>query len=152
MSSVQAAPPGADSFIKSVRQQNKGTAGIRKTLGKLYVSYKNGVENCEKLSTKFKRNCIATEEANRYTEKNDGLGGQGMKRRILAALISAALCVSSMPAVGAAAAADTPEGRKLVASYDMSHADNKLTDISGSGNDAEIVGFTEEDFAKESEG
>ncbi len=151
MSSVQAAPPAQTVLLSPSDNRTKERLAYGKRWENCMSAIRNGVENCEKLSTKFKRNCIATEEANRYTEKNDGLGGQGMKRRILAALISAALCVSSMPAVGAAAAADTPEGRKLVASYDMSHADNKLTDISGSGNDAEIVGFTEEDFAKESE-
>lgn len=51
----------------------------------------------------------------------------------------------------AAAAADRAEsGRlQLTASYDMSHEGERLIDISGSGHDAEIVGFTEEDFSQD---
>ena len=36
-----------------------------------------------------------------------------------------------------------------MAEYDMSHADGTLTDISGNGNNAKLVGITDSDFTKE---
>jgi hypothetical protein len=99
LSSVQAAPPAQTVLLSPSDNRTKERLAYGKRWENCMSAIRNGVENCEKLSTKFKRNCIATEEANRYTEKNDGLGGQGMKRRILAALISAALC--GAPSMGA---------------------------------------------------
>lgn len=77
-----------------------------------------------------------------------------MKKRLLTLLLTAGLLVTSVPTMGIAAepAADgASEQRKLVASYDMSHAGGKLTDLSGFGNDAEVVGFADGDFGTESE-
>ena len=77
-----------------------------------------------------------------------------MKKRLLALLLSAGLIVSAIPSVGLAADntdTGTAETRQLVASYDMSHADGKLTDKSDFGNDAKIVGFADADFGTEND-
>lgn len=74
-----------------------------------------------------------------------------MRKKIVALLLSAAMIATMFPA--GALAADEPGGgtaeeMQLVASYDMSHEGTALTDISGNGNDAELVGIEETDFAE----
>lgn len=78
-----------------------------------------------------------------------------MKRRFLALLMSAAMAVTLLPAFSVKAEnssdtgnSGTPE-QKVMAEYDMSHADGTLTDISGNGNNAKLVGITDSDFTEE---
>lgn len=75
-----------------------------------------------------------------------------MKRRFLALIMSAAMAVTLLPAFSVKAEessvtgnSGTPE-QKVMAEYDMSHADGTLTDISGNGNNAKLVGLTDSDF------
>ena len=70
-----------------------------------------------------------------------------MKKILKGLLICAGLLLFTLTA-DTIYAADT-DSLKLVASYDMSHEDGYLTDISGMDNHAEIVGFTESDFSEE---
>lgn len=78
-----------------------------------------------------------------------------MKRRFLALIMSAAMAVTLLPAFSVKAEessvtgnSGTPE-QKVMAEYDMSHADGTLTDISGNGNNAKLVGLTDSDFTEE---
>lgn len=75
-----------------------------------------------------------------------------MKKKIMAFLLSFSMVLSVIPAMGVSAEeiiVDQAEERVLVASYDMGHADGKLTDSSGYDNDAQLVGFADGDFAVE---
>lgn len=78
-----------------------------------------------------------------------------MKRRFLALLMSAAMAVTLLPAFSVKAEESSDTGnsgtpkQKVMAEYDMSHADGTLTDISGNGNNAKLVGITDSDFAEE---
>lgn len=75
-----------------------------------------------------------------------------MKKKIMAFLLSLSMVLSVIPAMGVSAEeiiVDQAEERVLVASYDMGHADGKLTDSSGYDNDAQLVGFADGDFAVE---
>ena len=60
-------------------------------------------------------------------------------------LAIALLAVWIVPALSVSAADDST--LQVVAQYDMSHAGGKLTDQSGNGNDAVLVGLTDSDFA-----
>ena len=75
-----------------------------------------------------------------------------MKKKIMAFLLSFSMVLSVIPSMGVSAedtGLEAAEERVLVASYDMGHADGKLTDSSGFGNDAQLVGFEDGDFAAE---
>ena len=78
---------------------------------------------------------------------------RGKMRKIVAFLLCAAMLVSGFPATELQAedSASDAAAMVVVAQYDMSHADGKLTDISGKGNDAVLVGMTDDDFQQESE-
>ena len=71
-----------------------------------------------------------------------------MKKKIMAFLLSFSMVLSVIPSMGVSAedtGLEAAEERVLVASYDMGHADGKLTDSSGFGNDAQLVGFEDGD-------
>lgn len=74
-------------------------------------------------------------------------------KQCLAGLLSFAMTVTLFPAgmLGTvqAAAAQTPQP---VLHYDMSHADGKLTDISGNAHDGKLNGFQEADFVTDDDG
>lgn len=75
-----------------------------------------------------------------------------MKKKIMAFLLSFSMVLSVIPAMGVSAedsVMEQEQERVLVASYDMGHANGKLTDSSGYQNDAQLVGFQDGDFAVE---
>ena len=67
---------------------------------------------------------------------------------ITAWILSASMLFSMIPptVVSADPGGNDSIVRTLAASYDMSHAEGMLTDTSGNGMDAELVGFTDDDF------
>lgn len=67
------------------------------------------------------------------------------KKRYVALLLSAVMALSSVPAVPLTVAA--AEEMTVVAEYDMSHSGTQLTDQSGNGNHAVLVGFGDSDFS-----
>lgn len=67
-------------------------------------------------------------------------------KQCMALLLGAAMTISLLPSLPAAAAEEKLE---VVAQYDMSHKDGYLTDISGNENHAKLQGITDGDFAED---
>ena len=70
-------------------------------------------------------------------------------KKALAALLSVAMTVTLLPIGGMSV--EAAEAKAPVLHYDMSHADGKLTDVSGNGYDGTLQGITDSDFITEGE-
>lgn len=74
-------------------------------------------------------------------------------KQCLAGILSLAMTVTLFPTgtLGTVQAADV-QAPQPVLHYDMSHADGKLTDVSGNAHDGKLSGFTDADFVTDDDG
>ncbi len=77
---------------------------------------------------------------------------KNIMKKCLAGILSFAMTVTLLPANALGTVQAAEDGPKPVLHYDMSHADGKLTDISGNHLDGKLQGITDDDFVSTDDG
>ena len=73
-------------------------------------------------------------------------------KKLIAAVLSLTMTVSLLPVTAPVEAGAATVTDNLVLHYDMSHADGTLTDVTGNGHNAALVGMTDSDFSVDDAG